>query len=96
MVMSLAEQLSLAEVRSRLSEVVDQVEHQHARVTITKHGRPSAVLMSAEDLESLEETLELLSDPDVMSRIRAARAEVVSGDAVPLTKEEALERVHRR
>jgi prevent-host-death family protein len=48
--MSVAEQLTLAEVKNRLSEVVEQVESQHARVTITKHGRPAAVVISVEDL----------------------------------------------
>lgn len=62
--MTLAEQLPLAEVKNRLSEVVDQVETQHARVTITKHGRPAAVVISADDLASLEETLRVLSDPE--------------------------------
>ncbi|MFZ4487394.1 MAG: type II toxin-antitoxin system Phd/YefM family antitoxin [Candidatus Nanopelagicales bacterium] len=55
--MSLAEQLPLAEVKNRPSEVVEQVETQHARVTITKHGRPAAVVMSVDDLDSLEELL---------------------------------------
>jgi prevent-host-death family protein len=47
----------LAEVKNRPSEVVEQVETQHARVTITKHGRPAAVVMSVDDLDSLEELL---------------------------------------
>jgi prevent-host-death family protein len=42
------------------------------RVVITKNGRPAAVLMAVEDLETLVETLEVLSDPDAMSAIRAA------------------------
>lgn len=91
--MSLAEQLPLAEVKNRLSEVVEQVETQHARVTITKHGRPAAVVISADDLDSLEETLRLLSDPDVLAQLRASRAE--SEPPVTLTKEEAARLVGR-
>jgi antitoxin YefM len=89
--MSLAEQLPLAEVKNRLSEVVEQVETQHARVTITKHGRPAAVVMSVDDLDSLEETLRVLSDPALLAQVRASRAE--RDQAVPLTKEEAARRV---
>ena len=89
--MSLAEQLPLAEVKNRLSEVVEQVETQHARVTITKHGRPAAVVMSVDDLDSLEETLRVLSDPALLAQVRASRAE--RDEAVPLTKEEAARRV---
>lgn len=48
---------SLADVRSQLSKYVDDVVTTHERVTITKNGKPAAVLISAEDLESLEETL---------------------------------------
>ena len=85
--MSVADQLPLAEVKNRLSEVVEQVETQHARVTITKHGRPAAVVISAADLDSLEETLRVLSDPDLLAQVGAARSE--RHLAVSLSKEEA-------
>ena len=91
--MSVVDRLPLADVKNRLSEVVEQVEVEHARVTITKHGRPAAVLISADDLESLEETLALLSDPEVLAQIRASRAEVGAGQGVALTKEQALARI---
>ena len=55
-----AEHLPLADVKNRLSEVVERLEREHGRVIITKHGRPAAALLSVEDLESLEETLETL------------------------------------
>jgi prevent-host-death family protein len=48
---------SLAEVRTQLSRFVDDVVKTHERVTITRNGKPAAVLISAEDLEALEETL---------------------------------------
>ena len=76
--MQVSEQLPLADVKNRLSEVVDRVERQHDRVVITRHGRPAAVVVSIEDLESLEETLQILSDPGVMADIRAARAEATA------------------
>ncbi len=95
MAMRMSEQLPLAEVKNHLSEVVEQVEVEHARVTITKHGRPAAVLVSADDLASLEETLALLSDPEVLARIRKARAEVADGQAAVLTKTDAMARARR-
>ncbi len=61
--------LSLAEVKSHLSELVGRVNSQHERVTVTVHGKPSAVLIAPEDLESLEETIAILSDPDTLSRL---------------------------
>jgi prevent-host-death family protein len=48
---------SLADVRTQLSKYVEDVMSTHERVTITKNGRPAAVLISAEDLDALEETL---------------------------------------
>lgn len=88
--MSSAEHVSLADVKNRLSEVVDRLEREHGRVVITKHGRPAVVMMTLEDLESLEETLSILSSPDVMAEIREAEAEVAQARTTALTKEEAL------
>ncbi|SDY08486.1 prevent-host-death family protein [Modestobacter sp. DSM 44400] len=53
----------LGEARDRLSEYVTDVERTHERVTITRHGRPAAVLISVDDLASIEETLEMLDTP---------------------------------
>lgn len=92
---SAAEHLPLADVKNRLSEVVERLEREHGRVVITKHGRPAAVVLSIEDLEGLEETLEILSDPRVMRRIRKARAEVEAGEVEQLGKEQALALVRR-
>jgi prevent-host-death family protein len=91
MAMSVAEQLPLAEVKNRLSEVVEQVETQHARVTITKHGRPAAVVISTEDLESLEETLVIMSDQNLLEQVRLARTE----KATTMSKEQALGLIRR-
>jgi antitoxin YefM len=84
------EQMPLAEVKNRLSEVVDEVEREHARVVITKHGRPAAVVMSVEDLESLEETLDIMGNESLLSDIKAAVAELRDGSVIPLSKDEAL------
>jgi len=74
------EELPLADARNRLSELVADVEKTHARVTITKHGHPAAVLVSPEDLASLEETVDILSDPEALADIREAEAEHASGE----------------
>jgi antitoxin YefM len=66
--------LPLADVRDRLSPIVSSVEKTHERVVITKNGRPAAVLISYDDLESLEETLEILSDPDTIREIKESLA----------------------
>jgi prevent-host-death family protein len=73
-------EFSLADVRNRLSELVADVERTHARVTVTKHGHPAAVLVSPEDLASLEETLDILSTPGALEEIREAEAEIARGE----------------
>lgn len=78
----------LRDVRNHFSETVDRVELHHERITVTRNGRPVAVLLSPEDLAALEETIDVLSDPEALADIRAAdvaygRGEVVRGaDAV--------------
>jgi prevent-host-death family protein len=73
---------SLAEVKAKFSEMVDQVERDHDRIVVTRNGRPAAVLMSTEDLASLEDTLDLLSDPSAVADIADARADVAAGRTV--------------
>jgi prevent-host-death family protein len=84
--MTPAEHVPLTEVKNRLSEVVDRLQHEHGRVVITRHGRPVAVMLSLEDLESLEATLAILSDPEQLAAIRAADDEVAAGRTTPMTK----------
>lgn len=72
--------MPLAEVKSHLSELISRVSIQHERVTVTVHGRPSAVLLAVEDLESLEETIAVLSDSEVMKSLVRAEAEIERGE----------------
>lgn len=72
----------LREVRDHFSEVVDRVELHHERVTVTRNGRPVAVLISPEDLAAIEETLDVLSDPGAVADIREADAAYAAGDVV--------------
>ncbi len=72
--------LPLSEVKARLSEIADEVDRTHDRVHVTRNGREYVVLLSAEDLESLEATIELLRDDAGMERIRAADAAAATGD----------------
>lgn len=81
--------MPLKDVKNRLSEVVDEVEREHGRVVITKHGRPAAVVVSVADLESLEETLDVLARPELIEQIRASLDDLQRGPAQVLTKEEA-------
>jgi antitoxin YefM len=76
----MSETLSLSYVKAHLSEIADRVEGQHDRVVVTRKGRPAAVLVSPDDLESLEETLAVLSDPGLMRQVREGEAELERGE----------------
>ena len=88
--MSAAEHLPLAEVKNHLSEVVERLEREHGRVVVTKHGRPAAVMLSVEDLESLEETLEILSSPRLLAEIRRGERDAKAGRTERLSRDQLI------
>jgi prevent-host-death family protein len=87
--------ISLSEVKAHLSELVDRVEDQHDRVVVTRNGKPAAVLMSHDDLESLEETLAIMSDPALMAQIRDSEQPDTTKEPVT-TLAELQAGLHRR
>jgi antitoxin YefM len=86
--------LSLSGVKARLSEIAGEVDRTHERVHITRNGREYVVLLSAEDLDSLEATIELLSDQSAMARVRESEAAAAAGDVT--TAEEMTQLMERR
>lgn len=94
--MTPSEHVSLADAKNHLSEVVDRLEREHGRVVITKHGRPAVVMLSLEDLESLEETLEILSNPSLVAEIHEAQAEIATGRTRELTRDQAQTLIKRQ
>jgi antitoxin YefM len=71
---------SLADAKNRLSEIIQSTQQTHERFVITKNGKPAAALISVEDLESLEETVEILSDPKLVAAIRKGLGEAERGE----------------
>jgi len=76
--------MPFSEVKAHLSELADRVELQHDRILVTRNGRPSFVLVSPDDLESLEESLDILRDDELMESLRRSRAEAVEGKRLRL------------
>lgn len=68
----------LGEARNRLSEHLADVERTHERITITRHGRPAAVLISVDDLATIEETLAILGTPGAVQAIREGRSDAAA------------------
>ena len=60
--------------------MVDRVEHTHDRIIVTRNGRPAAILINPEELASLEDTLELLSDCEAMAQLDESRRVYEAGD----------------
>lgn len=81
-ILVMSDTMPLAEVKAKFSEMIDRVEAQHDRITVTRNGRPAAVLMSPDDLASLEDTLDLLSNPNAITELQRAREEVAVGNSV--------------
>lgn len=95
-IMVMSETLPLSYVKAHLSELTDRVEGEHERVVVTRKGRPAAVLVSPDDLESLEETLVVLSDPELMARIREGEAAIETGDLMTLEELQENLKLKRR
>lgn len=74
--------VALSEAKDKLSALVEEADSTHEIIQITRHGHAAAVLMSADDLESLHETLHWLSQPNIREDVRDARVAVAKGDVV--------------
>jgi antitoxin YefM len=76
----MARTLPLSEVKTRLPELVAGVEEREEEIVVTKNGRPAAVLVNVHEYERLKETLDVLSDPDLMKQIRQSEVFFSSGN----------------
>lgn len=75
----MAKIVPFTEARASLSELLDDVEARHEHVVITRKGRPAAVLLSTEEWEAVEETLEILQDEDALAALRESEEDVRAG-----------------
>jgi antitoxin YefM len=75
----MAKTLPLSEVKTRLPELIAGVDERDDEVIVTKNGRPAAIIVNIREYESLRETLEVLSDPEMMKQIRESEAFYAAG-----------------
>jgi len=80
----MSETIPFTEAKAHLSDLVDRTSREHERFVVTRNGRPAAVLLSPEDLESLEETVEVLQDRALLESIRKSRLEAAEGKRLRL------------
>lgn len=83
--------LTVSEAKTKFFKLVDGVEGREDEVVVTKNGKPAAILLNYREYHSLLETLEVLSDPKAMARIREAEAQLKQGGGRWLTREEAFD-----
>ncbi len=65
--------LPLSDAKNRLSRIVDEVAERDERVMITRNGRPAAVVISPEEFESWQATIDILSDADLMAQLQRSK-----------------------
>ena|SRR5688572_17958533 len=75
----MAKTLPISEVKARLPELVAGVMEREEEVVVTRNGKPAAVLVNVGEYERLKETLDVLSDPDLMRQIRASERYFAKG-----------------
>lgn len=80
----MAKTVPVRELRSKLAEVLNDVSERRDHVVVTRNGKPSVALVPVDEYEALEESAELLSDPDAIAAIESGLAELNRGEVVSL------------
>lgn len=82
--MAMPKTVPVRQFRSNLADLLDEVVDRREHVTITRHGRPAAVVIPVGEYEALEETAEILSDDSTLAAIQRGLDDLGAGDVVPL------------
>ena len=78
----MAKYVPVREFRRRLSELLGDVADRREHILVTRNGKPAAALVPVDEYEALEETAEILSDPDALAAIEAGLAELERAETV--------------
>ncbi|RMH04781.1 MAG: type II toxin-antitoxin system Phd/YefM family antitoxin [Nitrospirae bacterium] len=70
----LVKTLPISIVKTKLTELVTGVEEREEEVIVTRKGKPAAVLINYAEYERLKETVDVLSDPDLLQQLRKSQA----------------------
>ena len=77
--------ISISDARANLPDLVNRVNNNLDRIVITVSGKPKAILVSAEELESLEETAEILAIPGALKSIKKGMEQIKKGQFIELS-----------
>jgi antitoxin YefM len=75
------ETIPITEAKARIAELAERVAREHDHFTITRNGRADVMLISVAEYESLQETLDILSDEETLADLRQSREDFTDGDA---------------
>ena len=78
--------VSLKDLRPDLPKVIERIDHKLDRYVVTRRGTPIVVMMSVDDYESLMETLDILSDKNLVKDIKKAEDELETGKGISWVK----------
>ena len=78
--------LPITEARDELTTLPDKLSHSHETVTITRRGKPVLAILPWDEYEALVETLDVLSDKDLMTSLRQGLREMKRGKGIPWEK----------
>lgn len=84
------------ELRSHLADLLDEVADRREHVTVTRRGRPAAVLIPVDEYEALEETADILSDDATLQAIRRGLDDLAADEVVPLEQVRAEHAARRQ
>lgn len=78
--------VAISDFRTRLPFLINEVSEKLKRLVVTVSGKPKAVVISLDELESLEETAEILSTPGAFKKIKRGAVEAKKGRGIPLSE----------
>lgn len=76
-------ELTIVEARNRLTQLPDELNKGQDTITVTRRGRPVMAMMSYDLFDSIIETLEIMSNPELMAELRQSILEAESGQLIP-------------
>jgi prevent-host-death family protein len=75
------ETIPITEAKARIAELADRVAREHDHFTITRNGRADVMLISTAEYESMQETLDILSDEEAIADLRQSREDFAMGES---------------
>lgn len=88
-------QVTVREARAKLTDLIGRAEKYHERTIVTVHGRPTAVILSIDDFESIMETLDILGNPETMAAIAEGERDIAEGSVTVITPGMTLDDLRR-